>query len=170
MSKPIICIDFDGVIHGYQSGWKGARVIPDPPVPGALAFLVGALQDFRVAILSSRSHQFGGKYAMKRWLREQFIAASVHDDWESLPEWHKDWIARHNYNETWDHDIRAAADALVKAIEWPWFKPPALITIDDRALTFSGRWSDYTPALLRGFQPWNKRPDYSAMLGEDAGR
>jgi hypothetical protein len=32
MTKPILCLDFDGVIHSYSSGWKGADVIPDPPV------------------------------------------------------------------------------------------------------------------------------------------
>jgi len=39
MSKPILCLDFDGVIHSYSSGWKGADVIPDPPVPGAFDFI-----------------------------------------------------------------------------------------------------------------------------------
>ena len=29
MAKPILCLDFDGVIHRYDSGWKGADVIPD---------------------------------------------------------------------------------------------------------------------------------------------
>ena len=29
MSKPILCLDFDGVLHSYTSGWRGAR-IPDP--------------------------------------------------------------------------------------------------------------------------------------------
>ena len=34
-------------------------------------------------------------------------------------------------------------------------KPPAMVTIDDRALTFDGTW----PAIemLKAFQPWNKR-------------
>ena len=39
MSKPILCLDFDGVIHSYASGWKGADVIPDAAVPGAMEFL-----------------------------------------------------------------------------------------------------------------------------------
>ena len=29
---PTVSFDFDGVIHSYRSGWKGAAVIPDPPV------------------------------------------------------------------------------------------------------------------------------------------
>ena len=151
--RPILCLDFDGVIHSYSSGWAGARTILDPAVPGAFQFIIAALPDFRVAILSSRSHQWGGRRAMKRWLRAEFIKAS--HDWPSLPEWHRDWIAAHNFTETWEHDIRAAADALVHAIEWPLFKPSATVTIDDRARTFDGTW----PALaeLKAFQPWNKR-------------
>ncbi len=29
--KQTVVFDFDGVIHSYTSGWKGATVIPDPP-------------------------------------------------------------------------------------------------------------------------------------------
>ena len=59
-----LCLDFDGVIHGYQSGWKGATVIPDPPVKGALQFILDAVEHFTVAIHSSRSGQDGGIQAM----------------------------------------------------------------------------------------------------------
>ena len=65
MSKPILCVDFDGVIHSYASGWKGADAIPDPPVPGAMEFLREALRHFRVSIFSSRSNQPGGIAAMQ---------------------------------------------------------------------------------------------------------
>lgn len=33
--KPILLVDFDGVIHLYNSGWQGADVVSDGPVPGA---------------------------------------------------------------------------------------------------------------------------------------
>ena len=62
--KPILCLDFDGVIHSYTSRWQGAGVIPDPPVDGAIAFMLGALDRFDVVIFSSRSNQPGGLSAM----------------------------------------------------------------------------------------------------------
>lgn len=66
-SKPILCLDFDGVCHSYTSGWQGAATIPDPPVPGLEAFLIQALPHFDVAIFSARSGQVGGIDAMKAW-------------------------------------------------------------------------------------------------------
>lgn len=68
MSKPILCLDFDGVIHSYSSGWKGAAVIPDPPVAGAIEFIKEAIPHFDVQIYSSRSGQEGGINAMQEWL------------------------------------------------------------------------------------------------------
>lgn len=50
-----ISIDFDGVIHSYKSGWKGADKCPDPPVPGAIAFIIMAVERFNVSIYSSRN-------------------------------------------------------------------------------------------------------------------
>lgn len=66
--KPILCLDFDGVCHSYTSGWKGADVIPDPPVDGLYEFLSAASQHFEVCVFSSRSHQDGGLLAMQDWL------------------------------------------------------------------------------------------------------
>jgi len=128
VSKPILCLDFDGVIHSYTSGWKGADVIPDPPVPGAVGFICDALPHFCVCIFSSRSCQPGGIDAMQVWLAEAFLAADMY------PE---------------------AANKLLDQIEWPLEKPAAMVTIDDRALTFDGTW----PAIesLKAFKPWNKK-------------
>jgi len=65
--KPILCLDFDGVCHSYTSGWKGAAVIPDPPVPGLFEFLSKASNEFEINIYSSRSNQEGGIKAMADW-------------------------------------------------------------------------------------------------------
>jgi len=153
MSKPILTLDFDGVLHSYSSGWQGARIIPDPPVPGALEFVVTALDHFRVAIHSSRSHQWGGRRAMKRWLRHHLIR--IEDVHGNTPAWWSDRIMRSAFAEPWDEEVRHAADLVVKQIEWPLFKPPSMVSIDDRCLTFTGQWP--TMADLKSFKPWNWR-------------
>lgn len=130
MSKPILCLDFDGVIHSYSSGWKGAAIIPDPPVEGALQFIVDAMGHFTVAIFSSRSCQPGGLEAMQQW----------------LGYWSVD--KTHGMPGDFDHGTWGA-------IQWPTEKPPAFLTIDDRAITFNGKFPD--PSLLTYFKPWNKQ-------------
>lgn len=127
MSKPILCLDFDGVLHSYTSGWQGADVVGDMPVPGAIAFMREAVKHFRVAIFSSRSLQPGGMEAMGQWLGYHVLNERLSD--------HEDV-------------------AWASAIEWPKEKPPAMVTIDDRAITFTGEW----PAIetLLAFKPWNK--------------
>jgi len=132
MGKPILCLDFDGVIHSYSSGWKGAHVCDDPPVPGTLEFLYEATKHFTVQVYSSRSKYPSGRYAMRRYLKRHFAVPLTFS-----PQHNHDWL----------HE----------AIGMPWFKPAALITIDDRALTFTGNWADFTPEKLRAFKPWNKR-------------
>lgn len=143
--KPILCLDFDGVIHSYSSGWKGASVIPDPPVPGALEFIREAVDAFDVKIFSSRSHQWGGKRAMKRWLREHYSNLYWRvADTEVMAFTHADIN-----DDAWEWGAH-----IVQRIGFPWFKPPAMVTLDDRAITFTGSW----PALadLHTFKPWNK--------------
>lgn len=126
MNKPILCLDFDGVIHSYTSRWQGADVVPDPPVEGALAFMLGALHHFDVVIFSSRSHQAGGINAMKDWLKKHAGGC-----WYESP-----------------------AGPGIEDVRFVKEKPPAMVSIDDRALTFTGTW----PALadLQAFKPWNK--------------
>lgn len=132
MAKPILCLDFDGVIHGYQSGWQGMGDCPDPPVPGTLEYLLEATKHFTVMVYSSRSKSLSGRRAMKRYFRKHFAVPLTFSP---------------------DHD----GDFLHEEVRFPFFKPPALITIDDRALTFSGNWADYSPDKLFSFKPWNKR-------------
>lgn len=133
--KPTLCLDFDGVLHSYSSGWKGADVIPDPPVPGAMQFLLDASSVFTIAIFSSRSHQPGGLQAMQVW----------------LALWLREWASERP--SRWPSDGWRAD--LLASIQWPTEKPAAFVSIDDRAIQFNGTW----PAIeeLRAFKPWNKR-------------
>lgn len=133
-SKPILCLDFDGVIHSYTSGWKGADVIPDPPVDGAIEFIWNVGKHFKIAILSTRSHQEGGIPAMMIWLAGYLMIYALEE---------KQLTDLKIYREKFD------------AISWPIHKPPATISIDDRALTFEGVWPDIE--TLKNFKPWNKR-------------
>lgn len=126
--KPILCLDFDGVIHSYSSGWQGAGIVSDPPVSGAIEFIYAAQREFRIAIFSSRSGQPGGLDAMRGWLLSFMLVS--------------------------DADPREAR-LVYDAIEWSTEKPPAVVTIDDRALTFDGTWPSI--ASLKTFQPWNKK-------------
>ena len=48
-----------------------------------------------------------------------------------------------------------AAKKVVREVQWPLFKPSAMVTIDDRALIFTGQWPEL--AMLSSFKPWNKR-------------
>ncbi len=70
---PTVLIDFDGVIHGYQSGWLGVDQIPDPPVPGAIQWLTRMVGRFDVRIFSARCNDPKGIEAMKFWLRSYGI-------------------------------------------------------------------------------------------------
>lgn len=143
--KPVLCLDFDGVIHSYSSGWKGAGTIPDPPVKGAIPYMLTALDSFNVAIFSSRSKSLAGRYAMKRWLGK-----AIADHWENGG--HEPSLAE---CECWSD-----AAGIWRKFSWPWFKPSAVMTIDDRALQFNGDWRDsrFQPDSIRAFKPWNKRP------------
>lgn len=156
MSRPLLVLDFDGVIHLYTSSWQGARVIPDPPVPGALEFIVMALDHFELAIFSSRSHHFGGRRAMKRWLKSQLIVAAP--SWSSTPPWWQGYIARTAFADPWADEVALAANRVVREIRWPLFKPPAFLTIDDRAMRFEGTFPNREGITkLKEFRPWHKK-------------
>lgn len=128
MPKPkILCIDFDGVLHSYTSGWQGASDIPDPPVDGAIEW-IGSLvvshdrfgnNHFRVCVYSSRSKHSGGIKAMRQWLL--------------------------------DHGL---SYKMVEAVDFPKMKPAAFLTIDDRAHCFDGNFPSIE--TIRTFKTWQQ--------------
>jgi hypothetical protein len=111
MHKKTLCVDFDGVLHSYSSGWGGHEVVSDPPVPGALEFLYDALKVFKVCIFSSRSSTPQGITAMQAWIEKH--AKPLFFDYGG--QW---WLQ----------------------LEWPIHKPAAFLSLDDRAICFEGLW------------------------------
>lgn len=74
MYIPTVVLDFDGVIHSYKSGWKGAAVIPDPPVEGIKEAIEALMErGYRVVIVSARSATTEGQTAIRDWLKKYNI-------------------------------------------------------------------------------------------------
>jgi hypothetical protein len=98
-------------------------------VDGWWAWLEAAVQVGQVAIYSSRSATPEGIAAMKAWLTTKAC--------EHYPS--------HTEAFYW-----------LEKIGWPDRKPPAWVTIDDRGVTFTGRWDapELAPERLAAFKPW----------------
>ena len=130
--KPILCIDFDGVIHSYEKGWQNG-VIYGTVTPGFFEWAEEAAKLFKLVVYSSRSKDSEGVLAMAGWLAQQ----------------RREWRAAGNKPET--------SEAL--GFEFADKKPAAFLTIDDRAVQFHGDWKDLnlSPAALRAFKPWNAK-------------
>ncbi|MCK9596681.1 hypothetical protein M0R19_05815 [Candidatus Pacearchaeota archaeon] len=136
--KPIVVIDFDGVIHSYKQRWIDFDKIPDPPVPGAIDFLRNLIgcDKFQVYIHSSRNvptknggreidrkyQPWCGKLAMERYLIENGLEIEF-----------------------------------VNEITFPDYKPPAHVTIDDRVICFTGSFPSIEE--IENFKPWNNKDD-----------
>ena len=132
MSKPTICIDFDGVIHSYEKGWQGGTIY-GAVVDGFFEWAQAAAQHFELVVYSSRSKDDAMRVAMADWLHEQqnkFLTASL--------------VA--------GDEPKFSATTFKIAHE----KPAAFLTIDDRAMTFNGDWYDdcWWPEKLLAFKPW----------------
>lgn len=147
-AKPILCVDFDGVIHSYTTPWQSADKIPDPPVPGALRWLWKATEWFTVTIYSSRSRCPAGVKAMRVWM----IKHSMDEFGLGHPMCDPGMPTVDSYPIVFAHE-----------------KPAAFLTIDDRAITFEGDWNDLEPEMLLTFKPWNKRTPRPAPTKEGGG-
>ena len=141
----LICLAFDGVLHSASSGWRGPSVINDPPVEGAMEFIL-ELIDFgaNVCVYSSRSNQPMGVRAMKRWLSKHPTPYMDIEKMRGEPT--HIWLGRRE---------RAAEQLVEQCIGFPNHKPPAHVTIDDRGITFKGKWP--TMKSLKSFKPWRTK-------------
>ncbi len=125
--KPILCIDFDGVIHSYEEGWKNGDIY-GMVTSGFFEWAEQAAKIFSLVIYSSRSQSEEGVTAMQFWLAAE----------------RRRWRANGG---------KAQGDDPLE-FEFADKKPPAFLTIDDRALTFRGDWAALDPEALIKFKPW----------------
>lgn len=131
--KPIVCLDFDGVIHDYHEGWKDGTIYGNV-TPGFFRWATEAREKLRLVIYSSRSSTPEGIEAMKSWLEEQITT------WRGTGQIYEPVIT-------------------IEDFEFSDKKPSAFLTIDDRALTFRGHWDSVLlePDQILRFRPWNVR-------------
>lgn len=126
-----LAVDFDGVIHSYTTPWQSANLIPDPPVPGVLDWLVDMTERFRVVIHSTRATTPEGIDAMRRWLYKHLCTLS--------------------------YVSRGTAYDLACGIEITAVKPAAIMYVDDRAWHFDGKRLPTAQEVVE-FVPWGKAP------------
>lgn len=113
--KPVVCVDFDGVLHLYSRGWYDGTVYDDP-VPGAREGIEALRHKYTVVILSARAGTPEGFSDIQHWLDKHEIevdavtaikppakmylddhAIPFKGDWEQAIEdiaAHKGWLAQ----------------------------------------------------------------------------
>ncbi len=72
-SRKTVCLDFDGVIHSYRSGWQGETNIPDPPIHRVDLAIKQLRKNFRVVVFSARCRSEEGVLAVEDWLARHNI-------------------------------------------------------------------------------------------------
>jgi hypothetical protein len=66
--KKTICLDFDGVIHSYTSGWQGEEIINDPPIFGTRDSIIRLREmGFTILIHSCRCRSATGRLAIEEY-------------------------------------------------------------------------------------------------------
>ena len=129
MTKPTLCIDFDGVIHSYERGWQNGEIY-GTVTPGFFGWAYRTQEHFKLIIYSSRSKTEEGLTAMRSWMLSQ-LGQFIID--------HPAYVG-----QTLDYKFANA-------------KPAAWLTIDDRAIRFEGDWSaaELGAVAMLKFKPWN---------------
>lgn len=76
MRKTVV-FDFDGVIHSYTSGWKGAENITDSLVPGIKEALIDLSKDYEIIVVSTRCKTREGRAAIEKYFESNGLLGVV---------------------------------------------------------------------------------------------
>ena len=71
-----ICLDFDGVLNSYTSGWNGGKLV-DSPVPGAIEWLEEITKKHKVIIHTARlrsANEDQSPQQVEEWLRKSGLS------------------------------------------------------------------------------------------------
>ena len=129
--KPILAVDYHGVLCSYGSGHQGLDLADDPPTDGAIAWLIRATGSFQVCVTSARfSSNPDAIDQCRRWLIAHGVPAGL-------------ITLEPNYDHI-RQSIYIARD-----------RPRAAIILDDRAIQFTGTFPPLRKLLE--FKPWNRR-------------
>ena len=129
--KPTLCVDFDGVIHSYESGWQGGEIYGHV-VPGFLTWLLQTREFFTISVYSARSRDEQMRMEMAAWFRRQMAERFMPEEIEDI----------------------------MSSISFVHEKPKAWLTIDDRCIRFDGNWEapELTVTQLLAYKPWTDLP------------
>jgi hypothetical protein len=124
-SKPSICVDFDGVIHGYTKGYLDGTLY-DQAIEGSHEFLIRLRNRYKVIICSARMNPNDNPnldFEIEEFSHEHFLYA------QEKKEMLKNWFKLNGFEQNIHYDLITP------------FKPSAKFYIDDRAVTFK-KWSE----------------------------
>ena len=121
-NKQTVVFDFDGVIHSYASGWKGAIVIPDEPVPGIKEAMIEIYKaGYEIVVVSTRCNVPEGARAVVKYLREHEMLPYVKKVCKEKPP-------AIVYIDDRAINFDGNANTLLEKIKsfQPWYKKPAV--------------------------------------------
>lgn len=128
--RPVVAVDFHGVICEHPEGSKGLTEPGWPEVPGAIEWLGSITPRYAVHLVSARFSRPGimGRDAM--------LAA-------------RGWLVGHGIPMAWM--VSSAGEA---RITFAATKPVCVLWVDDRAFCFRGTFP--TADEIESFRPWNR--------------
>lgn len=160
--KPIICVDFDGVIHSYERGWQNGEIYGEV-VPGFFEWVERVRDHVQVVVYSSPTSTSrhiascisdpSGPSIIRFTTSKTTARSKTEDGMIAMGMWlHKkrnEWIASGGQRHpTEPLEIQCVHE-----------KPKAWLTIDDRAICFRGDWTATELSLdsMLAFKPWNAK-------------